>query len=433
MNQRRLLIVSPHFPPVNAPDMQRVRMSLPYFREFGWQPYVLAVAPSDDAPLEPLLLDTLPKDVHIERVGSVPLGLSRAFGVGNVALRALPCLYRAGARLIANEHIDLVYFSTTMFLSMPLGRMWKRALGVPYVLDIQDPWLSDYYEQHPGSAPPPKYAIARRVHAVMEPWTMKNVGAVIAVSDAYVDTLRRRYRWLTGSMCTTLPFAASTRDFELLRTNPQPNRSFTPRDGRIHGVYVGRGGDDMKPALWTLFSSLRDSRTGSPDALRSIRLHFVGTDYATDGRARHTVKPVADAVGIGGLVEEQTDRVPYFEALQLMADSDFLVLAGSDDAAYTASKVYPYLLAHKPILAIVHERSGLVPLLKESPAAIVVTFTSGREDVASGDLQEAWRTLVERVGRPVSVPADVLTRCSAHEMTRRQCQVFDRVRAEATA
>ena len=27
---RRVLIVSPHFPPINAPDHQRVRMSLPY-------------------------------------------------------------------------------------------------------------------------------------------------------------------------------------------------------------------------------------------------------------------------------------------------------------------------------------------------------------------------------------------------------------------
>ena len=41
----RVLIVSPHFPPVNAPDHQRVRMSLPYLGEFGWEGHVLTVAP----------------------------------------------------------------------------------------------------------------------------------------------------------------------------------------------------------------------------------------------------------------------------------------------------------------------------------------------------------------------------------------------------
>ena len=40
---KKVLIVSPHFPPLNAPDMQRVRMSLPYFAAEGWEPVVLAL------------------------------------------------------------------------------------------------------------------------------------------------------------------------------------------------------------------------------------------------------------------------------------------------------------------------------------------------------------------------------------------------------
>ena len=42
---RKVLIVSPHWPPVNAPDLQRVRMSLSYYRQYGWEPVVLAVHP----------------------------------------------------------------------------------------------------------------------------------------------------------------------------------------------------------------------------------------------------------------------------------------------------------------------------------------------------------------------------------------------------
>ena len=41
---RRLLIVSPHFPPLNAPDHQRVRMSLPHYAACGWEPVVLCIA-----------------------------------------------------------------------------------------------------------------------------------------------------------------------------------------------------------------------------------------------------------------------------------------------------------------------------------------------------------------------------------------------------
>ena len=40
---KRVLIVSPHFPPVNAADMHRARMVLPFLRENGWEAEVLAV------------------------------------------------------------------------------------------------------------------------------------------------------------------------------------------------------------------------------------------------------------------------------------------------------------------------------------------------------------------------------------------------------
>src|SRR5947207_2083986 len=95
-SMRRVLIVSPHFPPINAPDMQRVRMSLPFFSQHGWQASVLAVAPDGSHVIEPLLTETIPRETPVTRVSAVPLEWSRRIGVGNIALRALPYLYRAG-------------------------------------------------------------------------------------------------------------------------------------------------------------------------------------------------------------------------------------------------------------------------------------------------------------------------------------------------
>lgn len=422
------MIVSPHFPPVNAPDMQRVRIGLPYYREFGWRPYVLAVAPSGSDRVDPLLVETVPADVAVDRVRSIPLWLTRPIGVGNVALRAMPFIYARGSRVIAAERIDLVFFSTTMFLAMPLGRLWRRAWGVPYVLDIQDPWHSDYYERHPESAPPPKYGLARRLHARLEPWTMERVSGIIAVSEAYVATLRARYPWLTEEMCMTLPFGYSALDFELLASRPQPNRCFSRPSALRHGVYVGRGGDDMRPALRVLFRALKAGLEAAPDLFGRVALHFLGTDYATDHRARRSVAPVAAEIGVGAYVEERTERLPYFEALQLLRDADFLLLVGSDDPGYSASKVYPYLAAGKPILAVVHERSSLVRILQDARAH-VVTFSEGRDlDAPVRQAVDAWRRLLDGSGAAVGPGAASLEEAySAREMVRRQCLMFDRV------
>ena len=100
--ERRFLIVSPHFPPVNAPDHQRVRMSLPYFTELRWQPTVLAVRPDclEGCVNDPLLEKTVPKNIEVIRVGAIPFYLTRVLGGGSLALRALLTLHWAGNRLL---------------------------------------------------------------------------------------------------------------------------------------------------------------------------------------------------------------------------------------------------------------------------------------------------------------------------------------------
>ncbi|HTK29889.1 MAG TPA: glycosyltransferase [Vicinamibacterales bacterium] len=427
---RRVLIVSPHFPPSSAPDMQRVRMSLPHFEEFGWRPCVLAVGPEPGEACDPLLLETVPPGIRVERVKAAPAWMCRPFGVGNIAARALPALLAAGSRLIESEAIDLVYFSTTMFFAMPLGRVWKARHGTPYVLDIQDPWLSDYYETHPASAPPPKYALARRVHAALEPWTLARADGLIAVSPAYLETLARRYARAGVVPSVTLPFGASPHDFDLLERHPQANRHFTPRDGYLHGVYAGRGGDDLATALDILFRAFRAGLASDPALFDRVVLHFVGTDYAGADRARKTVEPLAARAGLADRVHEDTGRVPYFEALQLMKDADFLLSIGSDDAAYTASKIYPCILARKPLLAVVHEGSTITGVLRETGAGEAVTFpsTAGETEraAAAARLAGQWRDILASP-RPPDVDWRRFERYSAREMTRRQGALFDDV------
>lgn len=430
---RRLLIVSPNFPPSSAADMQRVRMSLPYFREFQWEATVLAVQPDAGGSNDPLLQLTVPADAEVKRVDPVSESLARRFGIGNIAIRAISQLYREGLALIASRQIDLVYFSTTMFFAMPLGRLWQQQTGVPFVLDIQDPWLSDYYETHPEVTPPRKHALSRRAHAVLERWTMQAASGLVAVSEPYIATLRRRYPHLIDVPAVTLPFAASSVDFEILTQHRQPNPFFDPTDTQVHAAYVGRAGDDMRPALEILFGALEEGRRTAPLEFGPVRLHFVGTNYSTEANARRTVAPVADQEGCGDVVTETPARAPYFSALQLLKDAAFLVLIGSDDPTYTASKVYPYLFAGKPIVAVVHERSSLVPVLRSAPHCVLVTFGSNDARQARASLLRQWRELLQQL--PVDCPPSeaIVARYGAREMTRRQCELFDAVLARRKA
>src|SRR5260370_22926801 len=114
--KRNVLIVSPNFPPINAPDHQRVRISLPHLAEFGWRATVLVVSPEFvEGASDSMLLRTVPDTTRVIRTRALPAKPTRRLGVGNLALRALPFLSRTGDRVLSSEQFDLVFFSTTAF------------------------------------------------------------------------------------------------------------------------------------------------------------------------------------------------------------------------------------------------------------------------------------------------------------------------------
>ncbi len=424
---KRVLIVSPHFPPVNAPDMHRVRMSVPYFAESGWQPIVLTVRPEDqNLPLDVSLLQTIPSDLKVVAVKAFPLAAARLAGIGNTALRALGQLYRAGARIIRSERIDVVYFSTTQFVAMALGRIWKRQFGTPFVIDLQDPWFSTYYDDKPRAERPPKYALARAMHRRLERWTMREVDALITVSSAYTQTLRERYPWIHEGMCTTIPFGASGRDFDSVRVvAPTASHDLSARR-TVKGVYVGRGGPDMSTALQIVFRAL--AMAGERSRFPEVRLSFCGTSYARDNRAQKTVEPLAAAQGVQHHVSETTTRLPYLAALGRLKTADFLLVIGSDDPQYSASKVYSYILARRPLLAIVHERSPLVDIIRRVRAGKVITFAHrGDVEAPASRLVKVWAELLDRL--PFVPDTDWLSFApyTAPALTKEQCRAFDSV------
>ena len=426
--QRHVLIVSPNFPPINAPDHQRVRMSLPHLAEFGWRATVLAVAPEHVEGLQdPLLLETVPKSTRVVRTRALSANRSGRLGVGNLALRAFPFLKREGDRLFSSEHFDLVFFSTTAFPVMALGRRWLKRWGVPYVLDFQDPWLSDYFKGRTETPPGGhfKYGLSQKLARLLEPYSVRKASQIITVSPAYRESLRQRYSWLSPDRFTVLPFGAAENDFEIMASLDLQQKVFDPEDGKRHWVYVGAGGVAMTFSIRSFFQALgRVRRNGGGRELENLMIHFVGTDYAAGDRARETFRPIAEECGVADIVDEMPNRISYFEALKCLADAEALIVPGSDDPGYTASKICAYIMANKPMLTIFHEDSNAVDILRAANAGTLVTFKDGSEgERMTLEIEAKW---FKSVREPATINRVALEPYLAKEMTRRQCAVFDK-------
>jgi hypothetical protein len=422
---KRVLIVTPNWPPVSYPDLHRVRMALPYFQQFGWEPIILKIDPDEQqGTKDPTLCLTVPPSVRTRQAGCLPLALTSWCGVRSVGLRSHFHLATAGSEIIREIAPHLVFFSTTMFTVTTLGRYWHRRHGIPYVVDFQDPWVAVEPEQGPRKVQRnQKYRASQSLATRLEPFMLRHASHVVSVSPAYPIMLRHRYPWLRPEQFTVLPFGAAERDFELLREISVKQTVFSPGDGRRHWVYVGRGGPDMALALLAFFKAVRRQVDAHPALRAQLRIHFVGTDYAPPESAKKTVKPLAIEAGIAGMVTEQTARVPYFEALQCLLDADALVVPGSDDPGYTASKLFPYVLARRPLLAIFNAQSSVIDTLARTNAGTVVSFTSADspESLAERLFASGWLT-----SQPLpQTNWAAFERYTAREMTSRLCRVFD--------
>lgn len=425
---RRVLIVSPHFPPVNAPDHQRVRTCLPYFRNYGWEPVVLAVRPeAAGIATDRMLVATLPPDVEIHRVGALPAGLCRAFGVGNLGYRAWHSLRRAGNQLLGAGKFDLVYFSTTQWLVTTLGEHWHRRYGVPYVVDLQDPWRTDYYER-PGAPPPPggwKYRVARWQAARLEERAWRPAAGFSSVSAAYLTQLDARYGWFKERPSTVIPFGASASDFALVEKTPEISPAFAHTTGTRHCVSVGAVGPIMRRALERLFTGLNALRRRAPQAADRLRFDFIGTSYAPSGRAEASVTPIAAQHGVGDLVRESTERVGHFVALKTLLAADALVLPGSDDPAYNPSKIATCFLARKPTLALAPPGSAFAHTMRELRFGTLVDSTSDDTAPVETFLHALLHSSTPDQGD--SRDEERFAACySASACTQRLCEFFDR-------
>ena len=415
---RRVLIVSPHFPPVNAPDMQRVRVSLPYFVAAGWQVTVLTVAdPTPTAPLDPELAATVPAAVRVVRAFCLSRRWTGLVGVNNVALRSLPFLFLAGCRLLSGRRHDVVYFSTTMFIVLPLGRLWKALTGVPYVIDLQDPWITDYYER-PGAPRPPggwKYRVAQGLGRALEGWTMRGVAHLIAVSQSYIDTLRTRHPQLRATPAIELPFGSPDPDLALAAARLKSRAPLLPAGG-LRLAFAGALGPGQLAAVEVFFAALAAARrTGM-----QVSAHFFGTSY--DPLARPATLALAAQYGLQDCVHESPARLRYFDALQVSLEADANLLFGSTDLPFTPSKILTVLATGRPVLALAPSGSALVTRLAQLGQSCVTFPAAGSTETASGEAALQLRNLA--AGRAGKSDLAALKRHSAEAIAARQMSVL---------
>jgi hypothetical protein len=387
---RRVLMVSPHFPPDSSAASHRVRLLAPHLPAAGWTPTVVTVDRSAyEGRLDADLADLVPADVDVVRAPAWRASATRRIGLGDLGLRALSGLRRACRSALARERFDALFITLYPVYPALLGPRLKREFHVPFVLDYQDPWVGSWGltvgGRRDGGADW-KSRASRRLGTWLEPRVVAAADALTAVSQGTIDGIVERLPSAARLPQAVIPVGFEPADFDALRARRRASR-FDAADGLVHLVYVGTLLPTGVRTLELLCRGLARARAVDPAAAR-IRLHAFGTSNQTTAD-RCRLMPVAEAAGIADVVSEVPGRLDYLDALSTLVDASAVLLLGNAEPHYTASKLYPALLAQRPVLAIFHQSSSVVSILRDvaaEPTVRIVTY--GNDDIVTQERVE---------------------------------------------
>ena len=373
---RKVLFVAYYFPPRGGAGVQRSLKFVKYLRRFGWEPTVLTTTYESRAGAhDESLLAEVPEGTEIVEVPSREslfvrmgsLGLGRLTGLTlrpdamvTWARAALPVAHR----LCREAPFDCVYTSVQPWSAGLVGLGLKRSLAVPWVSDFRDPWTESLHLEWPSRA---HWLLDRKLEEVY----LENADRTLVVTPTMKEEFLAGHPHIAPETIEVLYNGFDREDFEAPGGED---------DGKFTIVFAGKFQYDHGRASSreTFRLRVRDLATFKP---RNVRLdthspiyffkalaEFLSRDEERRSRTRCIF---AGSIGRGNMslagqlgldeVVENRGYLPHRDAVRLVKSADALLLPmfSTDDpaerVAYASGKVFEYIAAGRPILALTQE------------------------------------------------------------------------------
>lgn len=430
---RRLLMISPHYPPDCTAGAHRVRVLAPHLPAAGWDPTVLTVDPRDyEGALDAELAECMPAWLDVVRVRAWPAARTRAVGVGDLGIRAFAPLRGAARRLLRERRFDALYITTYPIYPAAMGPGLARGFGVPFVLDLQDPWVGawgDTVGPGPNGTPDTRSRLSRAVAVRLERRVLPRAAAITGVSSALLDELAQRYPALASRPRLHVAIGFDPGDLEWIDRRPAAVRPASPAALEIClvGTLQPLGLDTVRAVL----AALASLHAADPQLARQLHLRFVGSSNQARADAAPRATSLAAAAGVAALVSEEPMRIPFLDALRVVRAAGALLLAGTSEARYTASKLDVALASGRPILAIFHERSDvaavLAPVAARDRSVRLITYADGPSIPGTVPAIRAVLDEWRRTPPPPRAPSPADRERLAPALARRLASLLDRL------
>lgn len=367
---RRVLMVSFQFPPMAATSgIQRALRFVQYLPEFSWEPLVLTADPRAYEHTGADLLAEIPERVVVRRAFALDSARHLAVGGRYWGALARPDRWiswrfdavRQGLQLIRQFRPAALWSSFPIATTHLIGAELQRRSGLPWIADFRDPMAQQGYP-----ADPRIWRDFQRIEAL----ALARARFSTFTTPGAAEDYRRRYPE-AGERITILENGYDEESFgELLPEETGPLLPGTPV--LLHSGIIYPEERDPRQ-LFAALRQLVDSGRLSRDGLR-VRFRAAMHDQL--------LRQLAREYGVDDMIE-LCPPIPYREALKEMQRADaLLVVQAANCNAQIPAKIYEYLRAGRPILALTDPAGDTAGVVRRASLATIARLDSA-DDIAS--------------------------------------------------
>jgi hypothetical protein len=351
---KTVLIIYPHWVPANLAGVQRPRLIGNYLKHFGWKPLLLTVESQYyEEPLDPLMKKTVSDAVEV--IYTKAYNITKPRLIGDIGLRAFPFLKKRALQLMQERKVDFIWIPIPSFYTAILGRQLHDKTGIPYGIDYIDPWVRDITNQNDLRA-----RLSQFVARTLEPYAVKKAALITGVSTPYYQPVIDR-NFKTAPVHAGMPYGFDPNDHKIVLSDLKlPWDDFSNCKPWIYaGAFLPNSHLFMESFFETIAILKKENKWDT-----DIRLFFVGTGLYPAKR----ITTYAKEYGLTDIVIEHRERFPFLHVLNFLSKADKVMLFGSTEKHYTASKTFQCLLSNRPLFSMLHAESSAVDVIKTAHA-----------------------------------------------------------------
>jgi len=374
---KKALIITYYWPPAGGSGVQRWLKFVKYFRDFGIEPVVFTVENPNYPILDESLAQDIPKGIEILKQPIwEPNNLFSFFGKKKTEsagfLNPNPSLFGKILQYIRANYfipdarkfwvkpstnylkkylklnkIDVVITTGPPHSLHLIGLNLKKELNIKWLADFRDPWTEiDYYQQLPLTKK------AWKKHHFLEMEVLKNADAVLVVGK----TMKENFSKFNSNVVTV------TNGFD-----EEFNDANVELDIKFSLTHIGLMNADRNPKM--LWEVLAEIIAENNDFAADFELKLIGK---------------ADASVIEDISKFQLsknvkviDYVTHNKVVEFQKKSQILLLIVNNVPSakgIITGKIFEYLMAKRPILAIAPLNGDVSEIINEINAGIVIDF-----------------------------------------------------------